>query len=259
MTRSQFQIHLSGNTVAPEVIDVIDLFTLLGDFRKAVCVTVGITQDRRAEGEPLISLVGVETGSSKLSLVASATALLGASIITQAVAEDDYSRVPLEAQTALSNVSKLVVQRGWELQFVPDQSGAIRPARISRDHEVPDPAARTMSGTTTIYGRCMRVGGEEPVARIKLTKNQRTITAELTEALAKLLAPRLYEEVGLEGVAQWRTVDWEIVHFQAKRILEYRPAGPVGAFADLAEAAAGRWWSIDAEDFVRKMRSEDDE
>jgi hypothetical protein len=261
MDTSQFQLCVEGSGVTPATIDVADLVVLLSEFRKAVCLAAGISQEGNEDGGPVVSLVSIEPGSSRLRLAASQVALAGAMLLTDAVRNETYSGVPLEARTSLARMSALVVKREWELTLGPESGYAegVRSATISRDHPVPDPDADVMRGATTIYGRCMRVGGEKPVLRVKLAQTQETISVEVSEELAKELGQHLYEDVAIEGEAIWRVSDWKIEAFRARRVLSYQPAPAAHAFEELATASNGRWDEIDAGEYVRRLRSEEDE
>jgi hypothetical protein len=95
-----------------------------------------------------------------------------------------------------------------------------------------------------------------------LVGKEETITVSFPQEqqeMIKHLARHLYEVVGLEGYATWTTTDWKITNFQVQRILPFKPTSPDKAFSSLAEAAAGRWNDVDAEDYVRNLRSGDDE
>ncbi|HTU22501.1 MAG TPA: hypothetical protein VMG10_30970 [Gemmataceae bacterium] len=260
MAKPEFHIRIAGQDVAPETVDVSDLVTLVSDLRKAIAVTADLNSEAPSRTGPILSLVGVEIGSSRLHLAVAGFALAAVARITQAIATDDYASIPYTAQEALARMSKQAVNRGWELNFQPGRNGPIKAATISEAHEVPDPRSRTANGTTTVYGRCMRVGGEDPVARIKLAGTNETITATFAdEKMVIELAHRLYRDVGLVGRAIWTPMDWKIVEFEVQQILPYEPIGAERAFQDLAEAAAGRWDDVDAVEYVRSLRGEDEE
>lgn len=261
MAKPEFHLRIAGQDVAPETVDVSDLLTLVTDLRKAIASTADGYVDLPLPSRygAVVSLVGVEPGSNRLRIAVSSFAISAVAAITQAIADDNYYQIPFPAQEALARMSKQAVSKGWELNFQPGRDGQIVPATISKTHEVPDPRSRTASGTTTIFGRCMRVGGEEPVARIKLAGTNDTITVKFAdEKMVVELAHRLYRDVGLVGVATWTPMDWKIAEFEVRKILPYEPIGAERAFKDLAEAAAGRWDDVDAVEYVRSLRSEDD-
>ncbi len=68
----------------------------------------------------------------------------------------------------------------------------------------------------------------------------------------------MYETIALEGEAVWDPDTWEIIEFRATRMLPYRPKDPLAAFRELAAASGGAWDGIDADEYVRGIRSEGD-
>jgi hypothetical protein len=77
--------------------------------------------------------------------------------------------------------------------------------------------------------------------------------------LVKELGDRLYETVALEGEAVWDPESWEITEFRAVRVLPYRSGDVMAAFRELATVSANVWDGVDADEYVRKSRSEDNE
>jgi hypothetical protein len=259
MHKSQFELKFAGEGVSPETVRAKDLAETLTLLERSVLGNMGIENEDPGQRDALLSLVGVRPGSNCLALAAAQTALPSVAAITDAVSSGDYDPLNLAAHFNLHTLSGFAVKRGWSLEFVPNEALHIRHAVIAPGREVPDPNLLVAKGTTTIYGRCERVSGTKPRANLRLLTTGELLSIGVSEPLAKKLAVRLYQEVGVEGDAGWRTRGWQIVWFRATRLLEYRPEGLGEAFQQLATAAGGRWDGTNAEDYVRVLRSEDDE
>jgi hypothetical protein len=259
MQKRQFELKIAGQGVSPETVRARDLAETLTLLERSVLGNMGIDNEDSDRRDALVSLVGVRPGSNCLVLAAAETALPSVAEITDAVSSGDYDPLTLGAHRNLHTLSDFAVKCGWSLEFVPNEALNIRHAVIALGREVPDPNLLVAQGTTTIYGRCERVGGTKPRANIRLLTTSELLSIRVNEPLAKKLAARLYQDVGVEGEAGWRTRGWQIVWFKATRLLEYSPEGLVEAFQQLATAAGGRWDGIDAEDYVRVLRSEEDE
>jgi hypothetical protein len=93
-----------------------------------------------------------------------------------------------------------------------------------------------------------------PKAEIRLLKGGTLLYPRLSQAVAKDLAQRLYEDVVLEGRATWRTDTWEVVDFRVDSVSPFRTAPPHEAFEALAEVAEGRWDEEDAVEYVHCLR-----
>jgi hypothetical protein len=108
-------------------------------------------------------------------------------------------------------------------------------------------------GTTTLYGRCIRVGGVRPKAEISLRQGG-TLFIDVTEQIAKDLGRRLYDEVCILGEASWETATWTIQGFRATAISPYSPTDLAAAFEQLAAAAGTHWDGVDAIEYVQHCR-----
>lgn len=219
----------------------------------------------RAEGNEVteddyVSLVGVEPGSNRLTLALAAGLATAASVVSGSVATGAYDDLPGTALAALHEVSDQAAKRKWSVDFLEDKRNKVRAARISAEHPIPPPPRPPFAtGTTSILGRCVRVGGAtKPRAEIRLTTGG-LLNIDVSEELARSLARNLYDEVCIEGVATWRTDDWSLESFVASRVTEYRHTDLVQAFERLSSVARGAWDGVDAEAYVHSLRSGEDE
>jgi hypothetical protein len=257
MPKPEFDVRIAGAGVSPETVRAGDLAALLIHLERSVHQVMGIRGE--VSGVPL-SLVRIEQGSDRLTFGVMATAVSAVVAITVAIKTGDYADIPLGAHKSLRELSELVSRREWLVEFEQDKDLGIRRAVISANSEVPDPRSMTTRGTTTIFGECVMVGGASDTrARIRLRATGQLLSIDMTEELCKELAPRLYEDVAIEGEAFWRQRDRQIVAFRATRIADYRPGSLDEGFREMAGAAHGRWDDVDAEEYVRLLRGEDEE
>jgi hypothetical protein len=260
LTKPQFQLQLIGANVTPETVPAKELADFVEQVEAAVRAAVerDPTLAALSPDEVLVSLVGVDEGSNKLTFAVASAALLAVAAITEAVATAHYAAIPPPSQEALSAISRQAARRKWLVEFQPDQGRGIRHAVISEDHPVPAPTVAKISGSMTILGQCMRVGGAQPRAEIRLPSGD-LLFIDITEEMAISLGPLLYKPVSLEGRATWEVEGWKLVEFRATRLTEYRGAPIPQTFAELAKASGGRWDNIDAAEYVRELRAGDDQ
>jgi hypothetical protein len=255
MDKSTFRITISGKGVLPETTRAGDLAELLTDIEKAICKT-GEGQGVEVGEEEIISLTGVERSSNKLTFTVAGILASSVAIVSEAVDTKRYEMLPRLAHEALHEVSKQAVKRRWEVRFNGDEVLGIKDASISEQAQVPPaPPPAYIEGTTTIYGRCIRVGGIKPRAEIRLHLGGSLFIA-VSEQLAKELAKNLYEHVCIEGRARWNPEDWSIEEFEGERVLEFKAPDVLTAFNELATAASGRWEGVDVVAYVEGLRSE---
>jgi hypothetical protein len=108
-------------------------------------------------------------------------------------------------------------------------------------------------GTTTLFGRCIRVGGIRPRAEISLEQGG-TLFIDVSEQLARRLAQRLYDQVCLDGEASWDAETWCIQSFRATDIADYAPIGLVSAFRELTANSNSALDGLDVQEFVEQCR-----
>lgn len=255
--KPRFQIRMIGERVAPDTVRAGDLAALVENLEAAVTAAGGPEALSIDSDEAVISLVGVENGSNKLTFAVAQAALVSVSAISVAVSTADYRRLPPKTHEKLHEISKQAARKDWAVEFVGDSRMQITSAIISSEHPIPPPARTTVSAPTTIWGRLMRVGGAKPRAEIRLPGGQ-LLFFDLTAGLAKQLSDGLYETVSVEGIATWTVDTRELTDFKATRVTGYRPekTSLTGAFEQLALAAKGRWDTVDVTRFIDDLRSE---
>lgn len=258
MSRHKVRMAITGRDASPEAVSLHDLAEVLASVERLVCASAGSAPASETPQEVAISLVGIEDGSTSLVLSVQDLHVDAVSRVSKAVATDAYEDLPEPALLELNRLSRSLESRGRKLEILPDRDQGICHALIEAE-KVPAPAGLSIvEGTTTIYGRCLRVGGATtPKAEIRLSSTGKILNVELSEEAAKELARRLYEEVILEGTVAWNAVTWEIESFRVSHIAPYRQTEPALAFKELAEAAHGQWDGVDAADYVRVLRSDD--
>lgn len=252
-TKSNFDLEITGEGVLPDTTRAGELAELLQNIEKAITETAK-SQDVEIVEEAVVSLVGIEEGSNKLTIAIAAVVVPAASMLSQAVASNKYERIPPAAHEAIHQVSNQAIKKKWSVKFKEQRAINMKAATICADSPVPSPPAPPqISGTTSIYGRCIRVGGVKPKAEIRLGQGG-FLHIEISEEMAKELARSLYEEVCLEGEATWRTDDWKIERFKATKVTSFRKTDPLEAFVRLAEAANGRWDGVDVNKYLEELR-----
>ena len=255
MSTVSFKIAITGRGVLPETTRAGDLAEFVVNVEKAISETA------KARGvalcdEDIVSLTDIEKSSNKLTFTVAALLLPVAGAISAAVKTSKYESLPRQAHKALHDISGQAVKKNWKVQFIEERSLSIEGGEISSERPVPEPpVAPSIRGTTSIYGRCIRVGGVQPRAEIERYQGGK-IYIDVSEQLAKDLAKRLYDAVCLQGVATWNSEDWTIETFECTEISEFSEVNVAQAFEQVAAAAKGKWAAVDAVKYVEALRSE---
>lgn len=109
-----------------------------------------------------------------------------------------------------------------------------------------------VEGLSTIYGKVIRVGGEQPGVRLELL-NREKITIHTDEDNAKKLAHKLYTVVGLSGKAEWDINTYDLLDFKLYDIITYEETPITDALTQLSNLA-GKYWS-DVDDISAEIEN----
>ena len=258
MDRQRVEIAITGPSVSPEEVSVSLLTTVLSRLEGAVLSYARAKFGDQLAEDLTLSLVDIRQGSECLVFSVPDPLVPAVAGISQALGLENYADLPGPTYAELYQLSEAVTDRGWGVEIREQPEHGIRWARLGTERPLPPPFKPALiQGTTTVHGRCLRVGGVQPRAEIRLSTNSRLLNVDLSEETAKELATRLYEEVVLEGHATWNAETWEVERFRVSRITDFRRTDPDLAFKELAEAAQGQWEGVDAAEYVRSLRVDD--
>jgi hypothetical protein len=256
MRRYKVEMAITGDEVSPEAVSLGELADVLSRLDRTLASYVTAKEIDLPPGAK-VSLVDIERGSEQLVLSVAQPYLPAFADISRAVSLEVYDELPEPTYAELQGLSAAVVKRGWGLEIKENAEHGIYAARLGGEGEALAPRAPVhLEGTTTLHARCLRVGGVQPRAELRVASRPSLLHADLSEELARELATKLYEEVTLEGRATWDADTWEIEAFRVLRVTSYRRTDPVLAFKELAEAAEGRWDDADAVEYVRSLRAD---
>jgi hypothetical protein len=211
-----------------------------------------VTSSKPAEGSVTVSLVDIRQGSEGLVFSVPESVVSAVALMSRDIHEGTF--VTQGAHCEIFGLWEQLRSRHWGMVFLEDSS--IHAAEISPNREIsPPPPPPEVTGDTSLLARCLRVGGVKPKAELRLHTGE-LLYPEVSEAVAKELGKRLYDEVVVQATATWRTDTWEVVRLRIEAVSSFRRVDPVLAFKELAEAAKGHWDEIDAREFVESLRAD---
>lgn len=253
MVKSQFRFSIRGPGVQPDTVRLRDLTEVLS-LLEATLAHTAKAFGASDKDDLSISLTEISPGSTDCVVATSDPMFRAATVVTKAVADDNFADIPLAGQSGLRGIWKKGASNGWDFSIIPVGNG-VNEAHISHDHEILRPGQ--ISGRTTLYGRCIHTGGEKPTVRLRLLDGT-FFTAELrSKEMAQELGQRLYKMVGLDGEAKWSAEEWKLERFRATAITDYQGTeDTVAAFANLSEAAGDVWDGVDAQGYVQDLRAD---
>lgn len=244
--------HVQDVRASLETVTAGDLAEIIRLVERALVETAQATNADLSEA-PVLSVVGIAGESNALACAVAPALIPAVSIVTQSIADSDFSVIPPIAQKQLHELQKVTARRHWTLGF--EETGNIELTRATISPEVPIPESPVVHGETTVYGEIIRVGGKRPKVQLRLVSGE-VLTSEISRPFAEQLASRLYTEVGLEGEAIWDTDAIQIVSFRVSRVLSYRETPITEAFRSLYGCGGSAWAGIGPNDYVGGVRGE---
>jgi hypothetical protein len=247
--------NAAGEKLTPEGVELGDLLAVLEGLRAAILLNAGIDD---LTNPPLgVSLVALEV-NSVVPVLRPATGLEDSTDqVLDAIERRDPARLRRSAAAAAHRAFDHARSKRWVVHV----GGRGREVVVDELHPFPAPEAEpplpTVTGSTTLYGRCATAGGtRSPKVKLQLLEGG-TVEAKATREQAKQLGERLYDVVGVRGIATWDTRTWTIERFEVQEVLDYEPVPVRQAFLELREAI-GDVYDTDASiEALRALRDED--
>ena len=261
MTTVRFEVDLVGPK--PDEVPATDLCEFVTEFVRAVAGASGDVAAESADAErtedtlavPCVSLVEISEGSDRLTFATTHEYAPAVARIASSIRRGRYTSLPRAVHESLHRMSQVTHRRGWGIRFPANKKLGIVTATVKKGTAIPPPKAfPAMTGSTTLLGRLMRVGGVSPKAELRLPNRPDLLYVDVTEEMAMALAGRLYQDVALEGTATWDPDTWKLRSFKVVRLLDFAAVSPAAAFRELAAAVGDAWDGVDALEFVRSNR-----
>lgn len=251
MAREKFELKLNGPGVTPETVDVVDLYSLLVDYRRAILATAHHLGIELAEDEAVLSLVGLEEGSVKQFVSVPKRAGKCVRQVSRAVSTGDWAKCLPDAQDAMATVSGFLAKKHYELSLPPYYRE--RPVVMTGGMVTKSPPPLLLNGPTTLYGEVREAGGKEPHVELVLPNGQ-SVRVDGDRETVKKLGTVLFEPIALQGDATWDATTGRVSRFRVDSWSRFDAESVHEGFAELAAAAGNRWDNADAVKYVRQLR-----
>jgi hypothetical protein len=262
------EVRLTGDNVTPGNVRSRDIAELIASVEQMIASVVVRNNPELGfqEDEIIVGLVAVHEGSLRLQFkvpeVYAPAALPAYNLVSNDVQRRDFSSLPLKTVESLRSIRSITVKYSATTEFGYTNGHFAPLASINR--EVPiEVQERRVSGTTTLYGVVVRIGGEKtPTVQLRLLNGDMLsceIKGNQRRAIARQLAQRLYTEVGITGTAVWDTRDWIIEDFTIEQITEYSSKGVAAALQGLYETMGTHLEALENIDsFISEIRGENE-
>jgi hypothetical protein len=246
------ELKFEGNGISPSTVKPHEIAELIFNFEKALLSTIKEMHPEIDTEQLLFSFDAIRDESLDLRFIprkASPAVLSSYQFISDSISTGDYRNLNnvtlghLKAITKFSrkhNCTGHLTHNGTTLStFTPATEITLNKTQI-------------IKGETTIFGRLMDAGGENPNVHLKINDDY-VLIFSTSEANAKALAAKLYEKVALKGIAKWDPETLRIEDFKLNDILEYTPGKASRAIKDLKRLSSGFWDRFNTNDEINNQ------
>ena len=248
-----------GEGLTPENVKASEVADVLKAVEDIIESSVFQDHPEIDKGQVIIGLVSIKAESLGLQFQSplpeytqNAFRVLG-----DAVSSGNTISLPPKSRNALSNIVKFTRNKKCTTDLIISDNGRHREilATITPETKVDNPSL--LRGETTVYARVVRTGGKEPKVEIE-TVDGRTLFCDAPLDVTKVLGTRLYEIVGLMGIAEWDVELDNIEQFSIRDVTDYEHTSIKDAMHELAEATKAYYTNInDVEKHISDIRGSD--
>lgn len=246
-----FNIKIDGENVSPETVPLEDLLATLSTMRDAIVATA--VDSGHARKSVFLSLTGITKKCNLLTLVENEPARDGTARVMKAIRYRDMSLVPASARKAISRLYRKAGSKSWTIAVQNGEPEAVI------DPKQGTPVERYLRGTTSLFVKVIRVGGEVPRVLVQFPNNERRTFSVVDMEVTKELGGKLYEHLVLHGDAKWMRGSRKLADFKVKRVGRYssKTANPEQAIKGLSKIMGSRWDDINPDQYLLDERNGD--
>ncbi|MCY4527050.1 MAG: hypothetical protein OXB89_10650 [Anaerolineaceae bacterium] len=243
---SKFEVRVTGEHFSLEAIrpgKVTKLLNTLESFVIAIVKQENPKLDLTEDGA--LGFTSIESGSIVAGLTSPHEEVGRAWRKTgKKINSGDFADFPYETRELFREFVGFNLKYNTETEFWEYNGASNLLAVVRSDTTLPDTAIIT--GTTTLYGELLRIGGERtPTAQFRFA-GSRPLTCQVkTTELAKEMAERLYKVVGVKGTGKWEAASKRLLAFRIDELTAYRETSITEAFESLRDISGKYYDEID--------------
>jgi hypothetical protein len=249
------ELKFEGEGINPGAVKPHEIAELIIGFEKALLSTIKQNNPAIDTESLLFSFEELKNESIglKFSPTIDATVrtvvLAGFLTVSQSFKEGDFSGLPSTAISGLKVLTKFSKKYKCTGSFRHNDETI---SYFTPDTEVSIDKTKWLKEETTIYGKLIDSGGENPNVHIKISDEQ-TIIFKVSEEEAKILATKLYDKVSVKGIAKFNPTTLEILEFKLIELSLYSPGKTLAAIRKLRNITSGFWDKFNTQDEINNQ------
>lgn len=237
------ELKFEGGGVNPGTVKPHEIAELINSFERALLTTIKQNNPEIDCDSLLFTFQEVKNESIGLRFspviqdTIKAAVLSGFLTVSQSFNDGNFSNLPAPAIVSLKSITKFSKKHKCGGSFKHNNETI---SSFTPDTEIVIDKNKWVKQETTIYGKLIDSGGENPNVHIKISDEQ-TLIFKASEAEAKILATKLYEKVAVKGIAKFNPITLEILEFKLTDISAYSPGKTFSAIQKLKTLTSGFW------------------
>ncbi len=249
------ELKFEGDGINPGKVKPHEIAELIVSFEKALLSTIKQNNPEIDSESLLFTFQEVKNESIGLRFspiiqdIVKSVVLAGFLSISNSFKEGDFSHLPSTAIANLKTITKFSKKYKCHGSFKHNDEVV---SSFTPHTEISTDKVKWIKQETTIYGKLVDIGGENPNVHIKISDDQ-TLIFKTSEANAKSLAPKLYEKVAVKGIAKFNPTTLEIVEFKLTDISAYSPGKTFSAIQKLRNITSGFWDNFNTNDEINNQ------
>jgi hypothetical protein len=260
------EVVFEGENISPEEIPLRSLATALSAVQRLTAVGGVAEEQEEGEGEaeaedvePVVRepggslrLLEVKRGSAVFQLGVPAGTELTASLerlrgIGEFLASgEDTGAIDYDVLRPIKELSATARGLHCTISFREVGGADAVLARIEPDSYKSVAGSLFVEGQTSFIGRVQRVGGVTGMrCGLRVSFQKRMLICKVaSKAVAQTIGKRLYEELVVQGTAQWLKKSWRVVAFTVHSVEQPKQGSILGAFEELRKAGGKMWDTV---------------
>lgn len=238
------ELKFEGDGIKPELVKASELGVLLQEFERAILSNLKRENPAIDITQRLLVLQAIEDKSVGINfkqfelLTSDIKQIILSSYISLAACIDKGDYTYFNEQTIKSLKQIVSFSKRYSCTATFKQNGQFL-ATVNGNTEIKQ-VKHLLKSDTTIYGELYDAGGDNPNVHIKINDDY-SVTVDTDKPTAKILASRLYEQIGLKGSAKFDAATSKIVEFKLREILDYSPGKTSSIMRELKNELSGYW------------------
>lgn len=244
------ELNFSGNDINPNAVKPSEIASQIVNFEEALLYVIKENNPEIDTNQILFSFTNIGNNSLDIffkPILAVSIVLASYGQISESINNDDYTSLPVESVQSLNKILKFTRKYDCIASFKLNDEVK---SSISKETIINKTTSAVYKGNTILYGKLTDIGGERPNLHLKINEEDKIII-DISEEVARDLAPKLYQYIGLQGLAVWDANTFKVKEFKFSSIVPYKGGNTLNAINEIKNnISTGVWDKYNSDDEI---------